>query len=104
MIEQCYLLDNAGIDHGELSRLGRHVIVTNRDSPYIIDFESASLTRKTINVSSAAQSLFLFGSVAAAAKKIMPETDKNRAIEAIRKYKQLRSRASLEELLQLFAI
>ncbi|MGH9428607.1 MAG: serine/threonine protein kinase, partial [Terriglobia bacterium] len=26
VLQQCYVLDTAGIDHGELSRLGRHVI------------------------------------------------------------------------------
>ena len=40
ILEQCFRLDLAGLDHGELSRLSRHVIVSER--PYIIDFESAS--------------------------------------------------------------
>jgi putative serine/threonine protein kinase len=104
VLEQCFLLDSAGIDHGELSRLGRHVIVAENDSPCIIDFESASLLRKTINVSSAAQSLFLFGTVASVAKKVLPEIDQQSAIAGIRKYKQLRSRESLDELLRILAI
>jgi putative serine/threonine protein kinase len=104
VIEQCFLLDSAGIDHGELSRLGRHVIVTENGSPCIIDFESASLARKTINVSSAAQSLFLFGTVAAKAKKMLPKIDQDRAIAEIRKYKQLRTRESLDELMRILAI
>jgi putative serine/threonine protein kinase len=104
VIEQCFLLDRAGIDHGELSRLGRHVIVTENGSPHIIDFESASLVRKTINVSSAAQSLFLFGIVAAKAKKMLPKIDQDRAIAEIRKYKQLRTRESLDELMRILAI
>ena len=104
VIEQCFLLDKAGIDHGELSRLGRHVIITETCLPYLIDFESASLLRKRINVSSAAQSLFLFGTVAAKAKKFLPEIDLEEAIKGIRKYKQLRNREGLDELLQILAI
>src|SRR5918999_1902052 len=45
ILEQCFSLDIAGLDHGELSRLIRHAIVSDR--PYIIDFESASTTRRT---------------------------------------------------------
>ena len=48
ILEQCFSLDAVGLDHGELSRLARHVIVSDR--PSIIDFESASTTRKTCNV------------------------------------------------------
>ena len=69
ILDQCFLLDRIGLDHGELSRLGRHVIVSDEGRPCIIDFESASTLRKTINVTSAAQSLFLHGAVAMHAKK-----------------------------------
>jgi putative serine/threonine protein kinase len=104
VIEQCFLLDKAGIDHGELSRLGRHVIVTENDSPYLIDFESASMLRKTANVSSAAQSLFLFGAVAAKAKRLLPKVDHAAAIAGIRNYKQVRTRESIDELMGILAI
>jgi putative serine/threonine protein kinase len=83
---QCRLLDKAGIDHGELSRLGRHVIVTD-DSPCIIDFESASASRKTSNVTSAVQSLFLFGTVAGHMRKML-SVDNARTISALREYKE----------------
>lgn len=104
VLEQCFKLDKVGLDHGELSRLGRHVIVTDDDTPYIIDFESASLSRKTINVSSASQSLFLYGSIAAHSKRIRQEVDTEKAITAIRKYKQVRTRESFDELVTILAI
>jgi len=47
-------LDSVGLDHGELSRAHRHVIVS-RNHPRIIDFESASTRRKAANVTSISQ-------------------------------------------------
>ncbi|HEY1247397.1 MAG TPA: hypothetical protein VGE97_00270, partial [Nitrososphaera sp.] len=57
ILEQCFRLDMAGIDHGELSRLCRHVIISHKCC--IVDFESASSKRKTNNVTSATQAIFL---------------------------------------------
>jgi putative serine/threonine protein kinase len=62
ILEQCFTLDKAGIDHGELSRLARHVVVSGKCC--ILDFESASIKRKTSNVTSASQSIFLHGIIA----------------------------------------
>jgi putative serine/threonine protein kinase len=103
VLEQCYLLDKAGLDHGELSRLGRHVIVSHQDSPCIVDFESASTGRRTTNVSSAAQSLFLYGSVAAQTRKVRPQIDTEKAILAIRNYKKERSMESFEKVTEILA-
>ena len=97
ILEQCFSLDIAGLDHGELSRLIRHVIVSDR--PYIIDFESASTTRKTCNVTAAAQSLLLYGIVANKVKKIMCNTDKERLIQALRTYKHFHTRANFDAIL-----
>jgi putative serine/threonine protein kinase len=97
ILEQCFSLDIAGLDHGELSRLTRHVIVSDR--PYIIDFESASTTRKTCNVTAAAQSLLLYGIVANKVKKIMCNTDKERLIQALRTYKHFHTRANFDAIL-----
>jgi putative serine/threonine protein kinase len=97
ILEQCFSLDIAGLDHGELSRLTRHVIVSDR--PYIIDFESASTTRKTCNVTAAAQSLLLYGIVANKVKKIMCNTDKERLILALRTYKHFHTRANFDAIL-----
>jgi putative serine/threonine protein kinase len=104
VLEQCFCLDQAGIDHGELSRLGRHVIVSEKDSPYIIDFESASTGRKTINVSSATQSLFLYGAVAAKAGKLLSVSEQDAVIEKIREYKHRRDRPAFERLVESLEI
>jgi putative serine/threonine protein kinase len=98
ILEQCFSLDAAGLDHGELSRLARHVIVSDR--PYIIDFESASTTRKTCNVTAAAQSIFLYGIVANKVKKILGNTDREKTIiHALRTYKHFHTRANFDAVL-----
>jgi putative serine/threonine protein kinase len=98
ILEQCFSLDAAGLDHGELSRLARHVIISDR--PYIIDFESASTTRKTCNVTAAAQSIFLYGIVANKVKKILGNTDREKTIiDALRTYKHFHTRANFDVVL-----
>ncbi|HJU94598.1 MAG TPA: hypothetical protein VJ643_01070 [Nitrososphaera sp.] len=97
ILEQCFSLDVAGLDHGELSRLTRHVIVS--DKPYIIDFESASTTRKTCNVTAAAQSLLLYGIIANKVKRIRGNTDKEKVIQALRTYKHIHTRSNFDALL-----
>jgi putative serine/threonine protein kinase len=102
ILEQCFNLDVAGLDHGELSRLARHVIVS--DSPYIIDFESASTTRKTSNVTATAQSIFLYGIVANSVRKILGDIDREKIVNALRTYKHFQTRANFDALLDLLSI
>lgn len=102
ILEQCFSLDVAGLDHGELSRLTRHVIVSDR--PYIIDFESASITRKTCNVTAATQSILLYGIVANKVKKILGNTDREKVIEALRTYKHFHTRANFDAVLDSLLI
>lgn len=102
ILEQCFRLDVAGLDHGELSRLARHVIISDRS--YIIDFESASTTRKTSNVTAAAQSIFLYGIVANKVKKILGNTDREKVIHALRSYKHFHTRANFDAVLDSLLI
>lgn len=65
----CYKMDLAGLDHGELGNASKHIIVeenvkegvTKLVKPIILDFESASINRRTSNVISLMQFLFLSG-------------------------------------------
>jgi putative serine/threonine protein kinase len=102
ILEQCHALDLAGLDHGELSRLDRHVIMS--DTPCIIDFESASTARKTCNVTAAAQSIFLYSAVADRIKKILGAPDRDRVISALRAYKQDQTAASFRAVLESLPI
>jgi len=46
---QCFRLDSLGIDHGELSTPKKHIFV-HRCNPTIVDFETASFSRKVSNL------------------------------------------------------
>jgi putative serine/threonine protein kinase len=96
VLEQCYCLDKAGLDHGELSRLDRHIIISDR--PCIIDFESASTARKTCNVTAAAQSIFLHGAVAGMVKKML-RADREKALLTLKVYKRDQTRANFDAVL-----
>ncbi|MEE9535260.1 MAG: RIO1 family regulatory kinase/ATPase, partial [Nitrosopumilaceae archaeon] len=52
VLEDCYNLDKAGLDHGELSSIVKHVIIGKKRIS-IIDLESASTERRVSNVTSA---------------------------------------------------
>jgi putative serine/threonine protein kinase len=104
VLEQCYRLDRAGIDHGELSHLDNHVIVSDDDGggmkATVIDFESASTGRKVSNVSAAGQSLLVSGVVAASVGRALA-IDRDRAIAALKKYKWEQTRENFDALLSI---
>ena len=102
VLEQCFALDRAGLDHGELSHVDRHVIVDGGQAT-IIDFESASVQRRPSNVSSAGQSLLVSGAVASALSKVL-QVDREQAIRALKKYKNDQTRNNLEAILALVDI
>jgi putative serine/threonine protein kinase len=62
LLHACFKLDSMGLDHGELSHAPKNVLVTHDRVPCIVDFESASTSRRTANVTSILQ-YFLFGQV-----------------------------------------
>jgi putative serine/threonine protein kinase len=57
LLDIAWRLDQSGLDHGELTRIKRHYIVTP-DGPRVIDFESASQKRRPSNLTSTVQSLY----------------------------------------------
>ncbi len=57
MIYKAHLLDIHHIDHGELSRPYKHVIISPR-GVYFVDFDSASLLRKPRNLTSILGGIF----------------------------------------------
>jgi putative serine/threonine protein kinase len=91
LLEQCWRLDNAGLDHGELSHAPKHVIIDSADKPWIVDFETASLQRRTANVTSICQYLFISDLSAIVAEKI-GDLDKKGIVEALRGYKTCKTR------------
>jgi putative serine/threonine protein kinase len=99
VLEQCWLMDGIGLDHGELSHAPKHLIVDRADRPFIVDFETASADRAPANVTSMCQFLFISGIAAEVAEK-MGEKDKGAIVEALRFYKKCRNRESFELVLK----
>ena len=87
LLEQCLRMDAYGLDHGELSRAPKNVIVSNDDNARILDFESASLIRRPSNFTSLAQYMFLGGSIAKRVSRILGPPDRNELLRCLRDYK-----------------
>ena len=98
VLEDCYNLDKIHLDHGELSYIHKHVIVGSL--PCIIDFESASTNRRTSNVTSATQSIFIGSALSNLVKKIMKVPNRKRLIASLRKYKHDHSRKNFDNVLK----
>lgn len=104
VLEQCWRLDESGLDHGELSRAPKHVIVDSNDNPCLVDFETASLNRRVSNVTSVCQYLFIGSHVAEAIVKKLGEISREELIEALRTYKLRRTRENFEKVLRVCSL
>jgi len=87
MLEQCQKLDAKLLDHGELSRAHKNILVAADDSPSIVDFESASLSRRPSNFTSLAQYLFLAGVMARKVGRILGPVGREDLLACLRAYK-----------------
>jgi len=101
VLEQCYRLDEAGLDHGELSRAPKHIIVDEDDRPHLVDFETASINRRVSNVTSICQYLFIGSQAAKTIKRKLGGIDEKNLIRALRDYKQERTQVSFEKILDV---
>lgn len=102
ILEQCWRLDTVGVDHGELSKAPRHLLMTDQGQPFIVDFETASTQRNASNVTAVCQYLFAGNSVVPRLVwEVLGEKDRNQIIDALRVYKKERSRSRFDALLQL---
>jgi len=99
--EQSWRLDKLGLDHGELSRASRHIIVNPEDKAYILDFETASINRRVSNVTCLCQYLFMRSEVAETVKKSLGEVKEADLIGALRIYKKDHSRKKFEEIVEV---
>ena len=102
VLEDCYNLDKIRLDHGELSHIHKHVIVGKKVC--IIDFESASVNRRTSNVTSATQSIFIGSGIANMVKKIIKIPNRKKLIASLKKYKNDQSRENFEDILQVLGL
>lgn len=100
VLEQCYRLDETGLDHGELSKAPKHIIVDAEDCPHLIDFETASINRRVSNVTSVCQYFFLGSQIADKVKEKLGKIDEKELVNALRTYKQERTRKNFEKILE----
>jgi len=99
VMKQCWRLDAAGVDHGELSHAPKHVIVTAEDKAFIVDFESASVNRRLSNVTSICQFLFISEFSRKVAERL-GNRDKRTMIKALRRYKKDANQKNFEKVLE----
>jgi putative serine/threonine protein kinase len=99
VLEQCWTLDMAGLDHGELSHAPKHLIVDKKDEVFIVDFEAASVNRKTSNVTSICQYLFISGLAKQVAAKL-GRKKKKVLVGVLRQYKHTKNRENFEKVLE----
>ena len=103
LLEKCRRLDEIGLDHGELSRAHSHVIIQERPGgglePRIVDFESASTSRRPANVSSICQFLFI-GGISAQVASLLGRTNREAMIKALRAYKKRQGPEEFQNVLR----
>ena len=101
VLEQCFGLDEAGLDHGELSKAPKHLLVDKSEKVFIVDFETSSIERRVSNVTAVCQYLFAGNS---SASKILAEVfgqkDRLGLIDVMRAYKKNRTRETFERLVR----
>ena len=101
ILKQCRRLDEAGLDHGELSKASGHLLTDQTGKPFIVDFEAAGTLRKTANVTSVCQHFFFGnGHVSEMVREVLGEKDKNNIVSALQDYKKEKSEGCFEALLQ----
>ncbi len=102
VLEQCWRLDEVGLDHGEISKAPKHLLVDQSGKPFIVDFETASLQRHASNVTSVCQFLFQGNSDAAAnIAQILGPRNRPELLDALRAYKKNPTRTNFESLLAI---
>jgi len=104
ILEQCWRLDEAGLDHGELSHAPKHIIINKNNASIIVDFETASSNRKPSNVTSICQFLFISSSLAKKIAEMLNVKNVNAIIEVLRRYKNDRTRENFESILKVCSV
>jgi putative serine/threonine protein kinase len=98
LMGQARRLDEVGLDHGELSSARRHVIVLGGVAR-IVDFESASVSRRCSNVTSMAQYLFFNQGMAGGVGGVIPLPDRDSLVAALSAYRWWPGEASFRRVL-----
>jgi putative serine/threonine protein kinase len=100
LLDIAWRLDQSGLDHGELTRIKRHYIVTS-DGPRVIDFESASQKRRPSNLTSTVQSLFFNYRFSQILNRSFYLPEKEKVIKVLKKYKINPTRQNFLKILEI---
>lgn len=100
-LEQCYKLDNTNLDHGELSSLSHHLLVSKDLQAKIIDFESASMTRPPRNVTSISHALLLNRRISKLIGDYITIGKQEELLQLLRAYKRDKIRRNFERILKV---
>jgi len=101
ILEQCWQLDQTGLDHGELSRAPKHIIIDEGDEAHIVDFETASLQRRVSNVTAISQYLFIGSQTAKTIRRKLGKIDQEKLRANLKHYKQNRTRENFNTILSV---
>jgi len=102
VLEQCYRLDQVGLDHGELSKAPKHLLLDKTEKPFIVDFETASVERRVANVTAVCQYLFAGNSTTSKIlAEIFGERNRLELIGTLKVYKKNKTREHFEGLLEV---
>ena len=104
LFEQCVKLDAYGLDHGELSRAHKNVLVSKEGRPWILDFESASLNRRANNFTSIAQYLFLSGRFSRKVTRVLGPVERDELVKYLKLYKSGRTNDAYEATLKMLRL
>ena len=100
LLFKAWRLDQIGLDHGELVKIRRHFIITG-NGPRIIDFESASLVRRTHNVASVVQSIYLNLGFKRLIEGFIEIPNMTVLIDALKQYKEKQNEVNFQKILKI---
>lgn len=100
LLWQAFRLDQMGLDHGNLRCVTGHSMMTSQ-GPVLLDFSSASTTRRSANVTSLTQGLFWGTTLAPLLVPHWFQPDIQHCIETLRHYKHHPTTDNFQRLLNL---
>lgn len=101
VLEQCWRLDEIGLDHGELSRAPKHIIIGRDNKTVIVDFETASLQRRVSNVTSICQYFFIGSQTAKTIQRKLGKINQETLRTNLKNYKQNRTKENFNKILHV---
>ncbi|MBS7611775.1 hypothetical protein KEJ27_06160 [Candidatus Bathyarchaeota archaeon] len=104
LIMDAYRLDMVGLDHGELSRASKHILIKSDNEPVVLDFGSSSINRRPSNVTSLVSYLFIRGVMPNTFQKLYESTNREEVLHRLKQYKQRPSKEALNSLIDALGL